>query len=326
MITYGITVTSNRVHAPTPKFLVVAAGILAVCLATGPHLDFLGNGLVPIAQALLPLTCLVGLVLAGVLMIWRRTRIPATILLMGVVVGAIPLLVPHSATAAPTADDLTVLSLNAEVGNANVSQLATLVRTEDVDVVVLVETDEDLINALLATEVGAQLQYRSGAVTPGGTSGSAILSRFDLKEEPGIAVPPGVVAFDQPVVTLQHPTLGSVRVAGVHPFPPLGGGTNWHGGLQAISAWQANHTDIPLVLAGDFNASYAHPSFRRIASSFADTATAGGIFPVSTWPAYGAVPPFTAIDHVLVRGLAPTAWERIAIDGTDHFGILASVR
>ena len=68
-----------------------------------------------------------------------------------------------------------------------------------------------------------------------------------------------------------------------------------------------------------------HPAFRELADTFANTASAHIRLPVPTWPATGSVPSFTAIDHVLVRGLAPTTWERVSVAGTDHFGIIARV-
>ncbi|MCL1898320.1 MAG: DUF2599 domain-containing protein, partial [Micrococcales bacterium] len=58
-----------------------------------------------------------------------------------------------------------------------------------------------------------------------------------------------------------------------------------------------------------------------------NSAVAGstGRLPWPTWPSGFWLPPFTQIDHVLVRDLAPIEWRLVAIDGTDHRGIVTKV-
>ncbi len=129
-----------------------------------------------------------------------------------------------------------------------------------------------------------------------------------------------------PSAVIEHPRFGTIRVAAVHPHAPVvDGAGKWKSILGSIDAWQSTHTDIPMLLAGDFNASHAHPAFREIAADFTDTSAAAGIFPIPTWPATGRLPAFTAIDHILVRGLAATGWQRVPVPGTDHYGIIATV-
>ena len=95
--------------------------------------------------------------------------------------------------------------------------------------------------------------------------------------------------------------------------------------LQSLDAWQASRDGIPLVMAGDFNSTRAHPAFRELARSFDDAGATAGLLPVPTWPASFPGPAVLAIDHILVRGLAPTGWQRVLIPGTDHYGIVTTL-
>ncbi|MFJ6415785.1 endonuclease/exonuclease/phosphatase family protein [Paeniglutamicibacter sp. NPDC091659] len=259
------------------------------------------------------------------MMFFRRRRLPALILLLGSIIGGIPLLVPSEVSAETKFAPLSVLSINVERGGADVSSLSAVIKNQEVDIAILIEADEYLIKSLLSPDIKKMLPYRSGTVSSGGTAGTAMLSKYPLQQEDEISVPAGVTSFDQPVATVDHPQLGSIRIAGVHPYPPISGAIEWKKSLESINSWQSENTDLPLVMAGDFNASYAHPEFREIASSFTDTAASAGILPISTWPASGPIPAFTAIDHVLVRDLSTTSWERVKIPNTDHFGIIAKV-
>lgn len=310
------------VRAP---FLTALAAIAAIIVMALPHLNILGGGMVPVLQALTPVVCLAGLALGLGLMMFHRTRLPGLIVLVGGLVGGFPSMVPGASTSDVQADRLTVLSVNVQVGNASVSELTDLILCQKTDVVVLIEADENLISEVLSPEVFKDLPFRSRTVTAGGASGSVIMSKYALVEEADIPVPASVVAFDQPVVRVTHPQLGEFRVAAIHPFPPVAGAADWKEGLGAIRDWQNTHKDLPLIMAGDFNASYAHPVFRQVAKDLVNTASANGRIAVPTWPATGRVPAFTSIDHVLVRGFNPMEWERVSVTGTDHYGILATV-
>ncbi|NUL47307.1 endonuclease/exonuclease/phosphatase family protein [Cellulosimicrobium funkei] len=250
------------------------------------------------------------------------------------------------------AGELTVLSLNAEYGGVDPAALATSLRGEraggahsddsatgagetgragGVDVLVLVEADEGLITALREQGALDGLPYRTEAIPDepqGGTAGGAvILSAHPLRSE---GVLPRFAThrhFEQPVAVVEHPELGAVRVVGIHPVPPIGEDfvPSWNDTLRGLDDWQAAHADLPLILAGDFNASHAHPQFRALADGFMPAAAAAGPFPGPTWPVGSWVPPFTAIDHVLLRGLVPRDYERLDFPGTDHRGILTTV-
>lgn len=305
-------------------WLTGIAALGGLLLAGMPHLDILLFGLMPVLQALAPVLCILAVLVSTTLALLKRPA-AAVILCVGALVGALPLLVPGSASREATSPPAAILSFNVERAGADTSALAAMISEHEVEVAVIVETDESFIRDLLSLGIEELLPFRSQQVSPGGVAGTVILSKYPVSQEEQIFVPPDIAALDQPVAVIEHPTIGRFRVAGVHPYPPIAGARTWRETLGAIETWQTENTDLPLVLAGDFNASHAHPGFRELASSFTDSAAASGLFPTPTWPATGLIPAFTAIDHVLVRDLTAVQWQRVKLSGTDHFGIIASI-
>lgn len=300
--------------------------VAMVLLAVLPRLDMLGFGAVPVLQALVPLFCLVAAVAAAVMAL-RRRWLATLLLVIGVLLAIVPTLVPVvSASKASSAAPLTIFSINVEFSRADAAALAENIKAFHADVVVLIEVEEPLISDVLSRGLREQLPYRTPTLTSSGDGGTAILSRYPLAPEGNIPVADGIAAFDQPSAVIDHPGFGFLRVAGVHPYAPIvaGGGT-WKQILRSLDSWQAQHREIPLIMAGDFNSTSAHPAFRDLASSFEDTAAAAGMLPVPTWPATLPGPAFLAIDHILARGLVATGWQRVWIPGTDHYGVVATV-
>ena len=310
-------------------WLTVPAVVAAVVVAVLPQLAVVRPWVVPSLQALVPVVGLAFMVIALVLALVRRW-IPALVLLLGAVLGVAPALVPwpvgtgtgHSAGGG----ELTVLSLNVQYGLADRQAVVDAVTGQSVDVLVLLEADEALLADLAALGLQAHLPHRPEPIASGGAAGSAILSAHPLQLEDRIRLPESLAQFDQPVAVVEHPDLGAVRVAAIHPVPPIDAVQSWQASLRGLDAWQAERTDLPLVLAGDFNAGYPHPQFRAIAADLTDTASLAGPLPRPTWPLGARVPAFAAIDHVLVRDLVPVRWEQVTVPGTDHRGIVTTVQ
>lgn len=300
---------------------ILGALLVAVPLAVLPHLDVLAGGLIPIAQALLPFGALVLLVLAVIPLI-ARAWTAAAILVAGAVLAVLPVLTPVAAsTACEASTPLTVVSFNAKFAGADPRALADLVRSSGADVVVLVETDEALIDAVLTGQgLASALPHRTRQVSPFAVNGSVILSTYPLSDEEDI---PGSV-FDQVSAVATLPDGSEVRLAAVHPPPPVGQPQRWYDGLAAIDQWLGQASDPRLVIAGDFNASFSHPVFRGLAAEMRTAAEAAGVIPWPTWPQEKVVPAFTAIDHVLARGAEPTGWDSAYIEGSDHRAVIAN--
>lgn len=302
--------------------------LITLILGLGPHvpsvpIDVLG--LVPSAQALLPAVVAVAIILGTILVLVRAPK-SGLVLLAGAVAAAAPqLLWSPGPSQASVSAQMTVMSLNVEVSGADTVELAERIREVQPDVVVLLEVDRVFIRALLDERPFEGIQGVSviGAAR-GGVEGSVLLSPHRMHDEGTVPVA-AEAGFEQPVATVEIPQLGSVRVAAAHPPPPIVGAGSWAGALDSLDTWQEAMTDRPLVLAGDFNASTAHPSFRSIAEGMRDTAVAAGPIPTPTWPMGSLVPPFTAIDHVMIRDLEPAHWQRFVVPGTDHAGVVARV-
>lgn len=95
--------------------------------------------------------------------------------------------------------------------------------------------------------------------------------------------------------------------------------------LGPIRAWESRRTDLPLVLAGDFNAGYAHPVFSELARKLHRRRCGGGAFPPPRWPADGSITAFTAIDRILARGFDGTELATGPHARYRHYGILATL-
>jgi endonuclease/exonuclease/phosphatase (EEP) superfamily protein YafD len=236
---------------------------------------------------------------------------------------------PQTADAAP--GRLTVLSVNAEYAGVDADAMASAVDRYGVEVLVLVEADERLVDGLDASGVLERLPYRTATIPAwpqgGPAGGSVILSAHPLRSEGVVPRFAGHRHFDQPVAVLEVPGLGPVRVVGIHPVPPIGPDfvPSWNDSLRGLEGWVATQDDMPLILAGDFNASRAHPQFRDLAAGLEPASAAAGPVPGPTWPSGAWIPPFTAIDHVLLRGLVAEEHRRLSFPGTDHRAIVTTV-
>jgi len=319
--------TSRGARGWRKRYLVT--GIVAFVLVVGfgilLRIDALGY--VPAAQALAPVAGL-GLLLLGVIAAVAR-RWPATVILVvGVVIGGWPLLMPvHDHARSGNADSeqtITVLSLNIEFSGADVTQVAKVIADESVQIAILLECDDAYVEKLAAAGGLGRLPYKIGGMAQVSAQGTVILSAWPLRN-PGEVT--GGSHFDQPTAQVTVPGIGDVRIAAVHTNPPVPPPRGWYDAVQAVGVWQRAHANTPLIIAGDFNASTSHPVYRKAAAGLTDAAVASPArwLPLPTWRAGSRVPPFTAIDHILVRDLHPVAWRTVAIPGTDHLGVVAKV-
>ena len=116
---------------------------------------------------------------------------------------------------------------------------------------------------------------------------------------------------DQPVATVAGPAKPFTTKA-IHPPAPRGDSCRWRQSLLDTGRWRdAQPLESTTVLAGDFNASSAHPAYGMLAEGMTDAHPATGAGWVRAWPQGSAVPSFIQLDHVLVGGLD------VAAAGTD---------
>lgn len=290
---------------------------------------------IAVAQSLVPVagTLLVAATVVAAVSKRRRTALVGAVASVVAVVVALPFLVP-SGRGDPGPDDLVVMASNLQYGGADPSVLTSAVRARGVDVLVLLEVTPRAVDRLRDAGLEQDLPYAVGHPRPG-ADGTMIRSRYPLTELPTPTFP-GEVNLSQPVARLDLPeerAVGtgqrSVVIRAVHPMPPTDPNLGfWRASLDGLATWAQGQPDgIPLVLAGDFNASADHPGYRQVAAGLVDAHEAAGSGWVRTWPmGRRVIPPFVQIDHVLAWGLTVTGAGSQVIPGTDHALVWASWR
>ncbi|WP_422745661.1 endonuclease/exonuclease/phosphatase family protein [Mycobacterium sp. WMMD1722] len=80
------------------------------------------------------------------------------------------------------------------------------------------------------------------------------------------------------------------------------------------------------VVMGDFNSTLDARPFRALLhNGFRDAAQQAGVGSPPTYPADSAVPPLIAIDHVISRGATAVSLSAVALPGSDHRGLVATL-
>ena len=225
------------------------------------------------------------------------------------------------------------MASNLQFGGADPVALTGAVRVRGVDVLVLLEVTPSAVDRLRDAGLEHDLPYVVGHPRPG-ADGTMIRSHYPLTELPTPTFP-GEVNLSQPVARVELPGSAAgaapraVLIRAVHPMPPTDPNLAfWRQSLDGLATWARSQPDgIPLVLAGDFNASADHPGYRQVADGLVDAHEAAGSGWVRTWPiGRRVIPPFVQIDHVLAKGLTVTGAGSEVIPGTDHALVWASWR
>jgi endonuclease/exonuclease/phosphatase (EEP) superfamily protein YafD len=227
---------------------------------------------------------------------------------------------PASAASAPA---VRLYDANVLVGNTDVAGYAAEIARARPDVVVLQEATPAFAAALDATGALTELPNR---ITVPRTDPSAALvaSRWALNDQDVVSI------RDRPVLvtaTLDYPGR-PVRLFAFHAVAPVGGGRQeWVDDLAGLRRAVGGESG-PVLVAGDFNATWGHRAFRRLLdAALVDAAAARGRPYQMTWPRDRRfVPPLTRIDHVLTRGrLVVTGIRTGDGRGSDHRPLVADV-
>jgi endonuclease/exonuclease/phosphatase family metal-dependent hydrolase len=217
---------------------------------------------------------------------------------------------------------LRLFNANLHAANPAVAPIAEEIRAAAPDLVTLQEVDPDGAAGLLRSGVAARFPYRVTEVRYG-ASGIALWSRFPLAESQVLDL--GGMPFIRATVVLGARRL---RFYTFHVVAPVGEDrARWKAQLRGIDE-ELRRERRPLVVAGDFNATRHHPSFRRLLSHrLADAHEQRGRGWATTWPRdRWPLPPLMRLDHVLVTPEVTVQSVREGVGrGSDHRPIVADL-
>lgn len=216
----------------------------------------------------------------------------------------------------PGATDVRVVTANLWLHNPDITAAGAELLADAPDLVVLQELTPQLLEGLRRSGLLAALPHHVLDPLPD-HQGSAVLSRWPLTDTVVLDVDGSPMA----AATVQTPA-GPLLVVAVHLLNPAA--------PDARRRWQRQHRSLrllvadaalPVVLAGDFNASADHVSFRRLLSGdVRDAMTVAARGAGATWPVWsGPVPPLMRLDHVLVPAAVGVRAARSEVTtGSDH--------
>ncbi|MCW2809659.1 MAG: hypothetical protein JWP61_117 [Friedmanniella sp.] len=154
--------------------------------------------------------------------------------------------------------------------------------------------------------------------------GSGLLSRLPLTDGRVLDL------AGSPVTVARVETAGGpVLVVSVHLLNPGAGSQlgDWRRQLEALSDL-VGESEIPVVLAGDFNATLDHPALRSLLrSGVRDAFNVAGRGAGATWPRWSSpMPPVMRLDHVLVTSeMLVTGFATRVSSGSDHDRVVADL-
>ncbi|MFB9906176.1 endonuclease/exonuclease/phosphatase family protein [Allokutzneria oryzae] len=285
-----------------------------------------GHGISVAAVALTPYALPLGAVLTAILLFTRRWIVGLVSLLLTVLL--VTVVAPRTMAAARpngTGQVLRVLSVNISMDRGDAAAVVRLVRERAVDLLSIQELTPGAERALDAAGLAEVLPHRVFKAQPGAVGGG-LASRFPLREK--VITKP--TTAEHPAALVDLPNEPDVEIVSVHPWYPVGprGTEPWLRDLAGLPVPDARRT--PRILAGDFNASLDHSSFRGLLNQgYLDAAEQVGAGLTPTWPTnVRYVPALVALDHVLVddKNFLVESFSTAAVPGTDHHAVLAEVR
>lgn len=226
-------------------------------------------------------------------------------------------------SAARTAPSLRLFNANVYAANHDVSAFAEEIRRSRPDIVVLQEATPAFLAGLESAGALADLPHRV-TVSRRDPFAAAVASRWALTEDDVVSV------WGRPVLLRASIQIGGivVRLFAFHAVAPAGvNREEWTEDLASLGA-AISAERRPILIAGDFNATWGHRHFRRLLDlGVTDAAAARGKPYQMTWPRNRRIiPPLIRIDHVLTtERLVMTRISTGVGKGSDHRPLVADV-
>ena len=237
---------------------------------------------------------------------------------------------------APQSGGFRLVTANLLLVNRQIPRLTSELLADDADVIVL----QELTSAHLAAmrDAGLLQRFNHQVLDPRpGWDGSAVLSRWPLRDARVLDLA-GATMCAAEVITPDGP----VHVVAVHAMNPAGRGqlAPWRRQHELLAEHLAAQT-VPVVLAGDFNATVHQRALRTLLAAglrdaFAEPTSAARrpcrprrptALSGMTWPRWRSpVVPVMRLDHVLVSGRVGVRRLRAAVSsGSDHKRLVADL-
>jgi len=242
---------------------------------------------------------------------------------LGIAVLALALVVAPRVIGAsesePGSRPVRVLTFNLAKSKANTAAVVDEAETRQADLVFLQELTREKAREL--DRAGLAATYPHQVMGFSEKYGNGIWSRWPLIRREPLSVK------QQPRADVQVPESIPLEVVAVHPTAPIHSSDMnlWERDLDALpSAFSAS---VPIVLAGDFNATLDHANLRRlIDTGYRDAAEVIGDGLVPTWPSTLQFPPPVTIDHVLAeKGISFSQYDVVSLAGSDHKAVFAEL-
>lgn len=304
--------------------------VVAAVVGVGAHHSGLVSNTATRVASFTPVLIVVGMV--GLIMLlvtraWALSAVAAVVTAVGIF-SQVPL---YRGVAEVVSDeDLTVMQANIYLGRADPAALATQVRDSEVDVLTVIELTPGAAEALAGAGIREELPYAYIHPREGG-GGAGIYARHPLSDG---AVLNGF-RLTNLHAQLDVPGRPRLSVYALHPLPPYPEPSwRWDGELRRLQA-VLRADEAPLLIGADFNSTFDHRLFREFLAGsgeagspeLVDAADHLGTGIVATYPAGRWYPAMLALDRVLTRnGPTPTSLHRFEIRGSDHHGVVATVR
>lgn len=303
----GVLASAIAAAGLVARYLPIERHSLLVLAAASPYLMIAG----PIGMLLLGLgrRWLLTLVAAGLCVVMLGIQVPRY---LGAKVSETPVA------------GVRVMTANLGMGRADPQAVAALAR-DSADVLVLQEMTSEAANGLILAGIDDSFPYR--VIDPRAmASGIGVWSRYPIAESravEGYSLPMLSTRLQLPGVVVD-PTVVAVHFAA--PWPqPIGA---WSQDMARFPALMQQLASDPgaVIVAGDLNATLDMLPFRRLLNEgYRTAAQQAGAGMARTYPHRRWRPAVLGIDHVLVHDCAATSARTIAVPGSDHRGLIATV-
>ncbi|MCK9878776.1 endonuclease/exonuclease/phosphatase family protein [Frankia sp. Ag45/Mut15] len=306
---------------------VVTGGLALLALGRLVHLDDAIDWPYTVVNALTPLLYLPAYAAVAVAFARRRNLllIVSVALIAVHAFWTVPELLPgHAENAASGSARIRVMSANLRYDNAHADRLGAQIQSANPDVLVLLELTPLTLAKVASTGALRPYTYHEVRATKG-AFGAGIYSRFPLRDAAAPTVGDGMSLR----ATVQVDENRRFVMYAVHTISPTSSTytTRWRTQLTELRH-EARTATLPVIMAGDFNATRDHRPFRQLVDAGvrdAHDVVGGGWEP--TWSATAViVPPVLRIDHVLASpAFAVTGFSVGREYGSDHLPIFADL-